>query len=161
MLIQKKKILRLSVLAAIAVMFLLGGSSSSFAQHKKYSAKDMPSGVVESFTKLYPTSQITGYDIEKEDGNTFYEIQSKEGSMNRDAQYTSDGKLVSVEESMNLSDLPAEVTAAINSKYPKAKITKAERITKGSETNFEVLIKSKKKKIELLINSKGDILSTE
>ncbi len=161
MIIPKKVVLKFSAFAALILMIIFSSSVSSYAQHKKYKESDMPKAVIESFNKLYPNVTVKGYDIETEDGKTFYEVESKDGSVSRDVLFSETGSLVSVEESMNVSDLSSDIVNTINSKYPKYKISKAEKITKGSDVSYEVLIKSNKKKVELVLNSKGEILETE
>lgn len=161
MIIQKKVILKLTVIATFAIILLLQASANSFAQDKKYTENDIPKSVLESFNKLYPNSNILGYDVETKDGQTFYEIESKQGTLKRDVKFNESGNLIETEESMNVKDLSSNIVAAINSQYPKSEITKSEKITTGSEVSYEVTIKSKKKKIELVLNSNGEILKTK
>jgi uncharacterized membrane protein YkoI len=147
----------------IFVFFLLffGLTANSFAQHKKYKESDMPKAVIETFNKMYPNATVIGYDIENEDGNKFYEIESKEGNISRDLQFNEDGSISEIEEQMNISDLPDKVVSAINTKYPNGTILKAEKVTKNSETLYETVVKNGKKKHEVRVNSGGDIISVE
>jgi len=148
------------IISCLVTFFLVFGSSP-YAQHKKYSSKDMPSSVIESFNKTYPNAQAVGYDIEKEHGNKYYEIESKEGSVRRDILFKEDGTIQEVEESMNVSDLSQDAVNSIENKYPGGKITKAETITQGNETFYEVIVKTSKKKYEVQVKTDGTIINDE
>ena len=54
------------------------------------------------------------------------------------------------------------VTEALEAKYPKATIKKAEEITKDDKVTFEVLIETAdKKKLEVVLDAKGKIVEEE
>lgn len=148
------------IISCLAVLFFVS-VNSSYGQHKKYTSKDMPSAVIESFNKTYPNAKAVGYDIEKEHGSKFYEIESKDGSIRRDILFKEDGTIQEVEESMNVSDLPKNAVNSIESNYPGGKITKAETVTKGNETFYEVIVKTRKKKYEVQVKADGTIINDE
>ena len=157
---MNKSINKPLIISFLITFFLMFGNSS-YAQHKKYTGKDMPGAVIQSFNNTYPDAQAVGYDIEKEHGNKYYEIESKEGSIKRDILFKEDGTIQEVEESMSVSDLPPDAVNSIESKYPGGKITNAETITKGSETFYEVIVKTKKKKYEVQVKADGMIINDE
>ena len=64
-----------TLLSLFALLFII----STNANAQKYTASDMPSAVLETFHKMYPNATAIGYDIEKENGTKYYEIESKEG----------------------------------------------------------------------------------
>ena len=148
----------------ILILPLLGFwlfTTNANAQHKKYTAKDMPSAVIETFNKMYPKASAIGYDIEKENGTKFYEIESKEGDIRRDLQFNEDGSISEIEEQINISDLPDKVVSAIGANYPKGTIAKAEKVTKGTDILYEVVVKIGKKKHEVRLNTNGDIINED
>jgi hypothetical protein len=70
------------------VMFAISLLSLSAAgQEKKITAKQVPAAVMAAFKSSYPNATIRGYAHEKEDGKTFYEIESREGTTQRDVLY--------------------------------------------------------------------------
>jgi hypothetical protein len=55
--------------------------------------------------------------------------------------YNADGTVIDIEEEMNAPDLPAPVTASLRKLYPKATITAAEKLTRGTTIQYELQIK--------------------
>lgn len=117
--------------------------------------KEMPAAVLAAFAKSYPKAKIIGYSKEVDEGKTVYEIESTEGATHRDVTYAADGTLVSVEESMDLSAMPAAVQQAVNKKFPGGKITKSEKVTKGTAVAFEFEIEFKGKTVEVVFDATG------
>jgi uncharacterized membrane protein YkoI len=157
----KKNILRSGVILLGLFILVFCYSDNSYAQNKKYTREDMPEAVIESFNKAYPNAEVSGYDIELENGSKFYEIESKEGSIRRDILFNQDGSIQEIEESMDISELSQTAMNSIQSKYPGSKVIKAERVTKNNEINYEVLVKFKKKKHEVVLNKDGLIINSE
>ena len=120
---------RLALVIATVALF----SFSAVAQEKKLTEKDVPAAVISAFKNAYPKAKIRGYALEKEDGKTFYEIESNEGTTQRDVQYNPDGTVAEVEESIAASDLPAAAQEAIRKQYPKAVISLAEKTVAGDK----------------------------
>ncbi|MEP7147239.1 MAG: PepSY-like domain-containing protein, partial [bacterium] len=143
----------INVIFAISLFSAI--SNISMAQEKKYSEKDIPSVVMESFKKLYPNAVITGYDVDNKKSGTTYEIESKDGSVQRDVEFTSTGNVTETGESISVNTLPANITSSIESKFNSAKILEAEKKIRGTEILYEVVIEHKNKKRELLINQNG------
>jgi uncharacterized membrane protein YkoI len=149
-----KKFMRL-ILAALAVSLL---SLSAFGQEKKVTARQVPAAVIAAFKTAYPNATIRGYAREKENGKTYYEIESREGTMTRDVLYNPDGTVAEIEESIAAGDLPAEAQEALHKQYPKAVISKAERTTVGDKVSYEVHAKQGKKRISMEFDSDGKVL---
>ncbi len=123
--------------------------------------KDVPKTILAAFEQSYPKAKVQGYSKETDKGKTVYEIESKEGKTARDVSYNEDGSLVSVEESIQYSELPETVRGAIAKEYPKHKAVICEKIMKGTTTEFEVLLKSGKQKIEVVYNPDGSVVEKE
>jgi uncharacterized membrane protein YkoI len=147
------KITRL-VLVATAVSLL---SISAAAQEKKITAQQVPAAVIAAFKSSYPNATIRGYAQEKENGKVFYEIESREGTTQRDVLYNADGTVAEVEESISASDLPADAQRAIKQKYPRAVITLAEKTTAGDTVGYEVSLRNGKKRIGMEFDSSGKV----
>ena len=154
----KNSKLVLFVILFYSVIFLCL-STNSFAQHRKYTESDMPKAVMDTFHKLYPNAMATGFDMEHENGITYFELESTEGSINRDFLFYEDGTIAEIEESILPDDLPDDVKNAISNKYPGKIILKAEKVTKGKSVVYDVEIKAKKKKRDLVIGTDGSIIS--
>lgn len=155
-----------SVLAALLVL----GTASS-AQEKKATKKatakaedqetqvqkkDVPEPVLAAFAKAYPKATIKGYAKEMEKGQTMYEVESVEGKTHRDVSFAPDGKLLVVEESMELKDVPAAVQQALEKKFPKAKVNLVEKVTEGTSIGYEFKVTTAEgKKAEVKFDARG------
>ena len=79
----------------------------------------------------------------------------------KDIQFDAEGNVIEIEETMNTADLPEKVVTAINNKYSNPTILKSEKVTKGADILYEVLIKAKKKKYEVRLDKEGNIVEVE
>ena len=102
----------------------------------------IPPAVEAAFKRAYPQATIKKVSKEKEDGVDQYEVESVDQGLARDLMYLPDGKVVSMEEELSAANLPPAVAAAIKTRYPKATITKRERltITKGNVVQYEAAL---------------------
>ncbi len=123
--------------------------------------KDVPQSIIKSFEQSYPQAKIKGYSKEDNEGKVAYEIESKDGKINRDILYNADGSVISIEESMLVSELPQLVQNSLKSEFSNAKIIQVERLIKGSEQHFEVILKVKKLKFEIMFGADGKIIKKE
>jgi hypothetical protein len=148
-----------SILVSLSIVCMLVGAFLiiSFAD-EKLAKKDVPSAVVAAFEKAYPKATVRGYGKEKENGKTFYEVESSEGTISRDVLFTPEGKIVEVEESMPPSELPQAISKAFLGKFPKATITKAEKIMHDNKTGYEVAGQQDSKRVSMELDSDGKIL---
>ena len=72
-----------------------------------------------------------------------------------------DGTILEIEKEIPVADLPKPVADALKAKYPKAKVAKAEEITKGKKKSFEVHLKDGDKSLEAVLDPSGKILKEE
>ncbi|MCX6538366.1 MAG: hypothetical protein NT151_05455 [Acidobacteria bacterium] len=103
-------------------------------------AAKLPKLILDAFKKAYPKAVIKNVAEEKENGKTTWEVESTDSGLARDLIYNPDGTVVEFEEVVAATSLPPAVTAALKAKYPKATITKAEKLFKGKATTFEMAI---------------------
>ena len=151
------------LLSCTAALFFLSAFclSMSFAQEQSIKKKEMPKGILASFQKAYPKAKTVGFSKETDEGEVFYEIESTEGTIHRDVTYAADGSLLSVEETLPLDQLPEPVRSTISNEYPGAKVTRCEKVTKPSSTEFEVVVSSGKQNYELVLSEDGTVLKKE
>jgi hypothetical protein len=57
--------------------------------------------------------------------------------------------------------LPDAVRQALDQKYPKGKIVKAEKITRGSKVEYEAVVAAEGKKSEVVLDPAGKVLKVE
>ena len=156
-----KKIAVSLLLVSLLAIPSMAQKSEKGDEEQTIKRKDVPKAILAAFVKSYPKAKVKGYSKETEEGKTVYEIESKEGTAARDVLYAADGTVISIEESLSYSELPDAVRNTITKEYPKAKASKCEKIIKGSITEFEVLLKSGKENVEVVIDSAGNVAEKE
>jgi hypothetical protein len=120
-------------------------------------AAKLPKAILDAFKKTYPKAVIKNVAEEKADGKTTWEVESTDSGLARDLVYNPDGTVVDIEEEVAAASLPSAVTAALKAKYPKAAITKAEKLTTGKTFVYELTITGagEVKSIELTADGKA------
>ena len=153
--------MRIQRLFPAALLLLLAGlpvSSRLPAQEKKISKKDVPPPVLTAFEKAYPHAKIRGTSTEVENGKTYFEIESMDGTRSRDILYNADGTVAEIEEVVAVGTLPEAVRTAVGKEFPKAKIAKAERTTKGTDISYEVHVSLGSKRGSVVVDPSGKVL---
>ena len=140
-----------------ALALLLGGGATAFAQDGELTiqCKEVPAAVTSAFAKAYPTATIKGCAKEVEKGQTSYEISSIDGKTARDILYHADGKLIVVEETIDIGSLPEPVQRAAHEKVPKGEIILAEKLTHDSSVTYELQVKDKGETMEIVLDPDG------
>jgi len=100
-----------------------------------------PAAVSAAFKKAYPNATIKNVSKETENGKVEYEIESMDGSQARDLVYRPDGTVVLYEELIPESAVPAAVVSAIKVKYPKATVSRCEKLFQDGTMNYELVLK--------------------
>jgi hypothetical protein len=145
--------------SVVCLCLLFGvGRNAGTAGEKKISKKKIPSAVLTAFKTDYPNATIKGQAVETEKGKKYYEIESVDGKTGRDLLYTPDGKISEIEEDMDISTLSAEMKGTVDKAYPGGKLVKAEKVTRGASTTYELHVKVGKKTKEVALDASGKIL---
>jgi len=145
-----------SCLLGLGLLVAVGGAS---AQEKRITKSEMPAPVLAAFAKAFPKAQAVAYAQEKEDGKTLYEVESKEGTIHRDVTFEADGKLVVVEESIDVKELPAAVRSALAKEKGKCEL--AEKLIRGQVIEYEFHMKDGKSEFEVVMDASGKVLKRE
>ena len=149
----------ISAVAILGSLLLL--STRLIPQEQSITKKDVPKAVLAAFEKFFPKAHLKGFSKEMDEGRTLFEIESVEGKVNRDVTYTADGTLVSVEETVPVSEFPNSVRTALAKDFPKARISKSEKITKGQTVQYEVVLAVGEKHFEVVYDSSGKVVEKE
>ena len=150
--------MRIQRLFPAALPLLLAGllvSPRVPAQDRKISRKDVPPAVLAAFEKAYPHAKIRGMSTEVENGKTYFEIESVDGTQARDVLYLADGTVAEVEEVVAAGTLPEAVKTAVGKEFARAKIVKAERTLKGTVISYEVHVSLGSKKGSIVVDPSG------
>jgi hypothetical protein len=145
---------------------LLAWVSAAAADEQKVALKDLPKAVVDAVKARFPAAEMKEASKETEDGKTTYEVSIEDKGKTVDISATIEGKITAIETKIAAADLPAAVAQAIEAKYPKATVQKAEQIVEFEGSNesqsYEVVLKTEAKKaIEVKLSPEGKILKTE
>lgn len=112
-------------------------------------AAKVPPAIAAAFKNAYPNAVIKAASSEKENGKIVWEIESVDGKTHRDIIYAPDGTPQVIEEQITVADVPPVVLAALKTRYPKATVTKYEKLTRGSATSFEMILKGGPAEVEI------------
>lgn len=146
---------------AVSIIYLFITSTNMYAQEKKISEKEVPASVMSAFHKAYPKAEIKGTSIETEKGKKYYEIESIEGTKHIDLLISKDGQIAEVEETIPVEQLPSRIMKTLETKFKEMKIDKAEKVTRGAISNYELVIESSMGKREVKLNAAGKLLKSE
>ena len=122
----------------------------------KLKRHEVPEAVLGAFNRAYPKARVNAYLRETREGKTVFELETIERSTHRDLIYSPAGEILEIEESLSPSALPGAVKTAVDGLYPRAKIIKAEMVTKGTSTVYEAIVNVKGKSITLLFRENGE-----
>ena len=150
-----------TMIGLLAGVMVLLGMSSVQAQEKKVNVKELPKAVTASFQKTYPKATITGASTEVEDGKSMYEVESKDGTINRDLLFTDQGEIFEIEESMSPESLPADIKSALEKQFTKYKLIKAEKVSHGAKVEYEFKVKSHNKMYAVILDSSAKIVKSD
>ena len=138
----------MKVLHFITVIFLILSTVAANAG----CAKNVPAVILQAFNKAHPGNEAAEW---KQSGDS-YIVMFTEENRAKSITYNSKAMIESLEEQVNLSELPTEIIAYINEQHPDGVIRKAILITKtGKKDFFRVTIKG----LDLLFDSGGNYLS--
>ena len=148
---------------AILSLGLLAAVGAVRADEETIGLKDLPKAVRAAVKAKFPEGKLIKAAKEEDEGKTIYEVVVEEDDAKIDVAVSAKGKILEVERTIEPKELPKAVAATLKSKYPKARIKKAERVVKyeddEEEKFFEVLLASKgKEDVEVKLSAKGKIL---
>lgn len=128
------------------------------AADTKMKMEDLPLAVQDTVKEQTKTGTLSGVSKEVEKGKTMYEVETKVGGKTRDLMLNETGEVLSVEEEVDLDSIPAPAKAAFQKRAAGGSIEKVEKVTAGSNVNYEAELKLKSgKKVEAAFNADGSV----
>src|SRR5262245_30459728 len=144
------------MVAASGIIALLSAQTLPLAAaEQKIACKSVPEPVSDAFKAAYPKAVVKGCAKETDKDKVAYEFSSEEGKTHRDVVYSEDGKLMVAEETVPFDTAPDAVKAAVKKKYPKGKVTLAEKLTGEGGVKYEFRVKSGGQTVEAGFDEKG------
>jgi len=101
------------------------------AQGKSLQLKDLPAAVQKTVQDTLKGGEIKSISKEVEKGVTQYEVETIRNGKHRDFNVDAKGKLLVVEEEVELSSIPAAAKAAIEKKAAGGKVRTVESVDHG------------------------------
>ena len=114
-----------AVWTAVAFAALAGAAAKSLA------LRDLPAPVQKTVSDNLKGGEIKNISKEVEKGVTEYEIETMLNGKHRDFDVTAAGKLVDVEQEVDIASIPAAAKTAIEKKFPGGKLVMVESVDKG------------------------------
>jgi hypothetical protein len=156
---ESMNITRKMSMAIMAVLFIVGMSS---AQERKIKRPDLPPAVEKTVAEVSKDATIRGFNIEKENGRTSYEVEMVVNGHSKDVQIDPSGTVTEVEEEVAMDSLSAAVKAGLAAKASGGKIVKVESLTKkGKLVAYEAKVETSGKRSEVQVGPDGKPLDHE
>lgn len=134
----------------------------SYGAEKKTSQSELPAAVQRTAQEQSRGATIKGYSKDSENGHLEYEIEMTVDGHSKDVSIAPDGRVLEVEEQVQLNSLPANVQQALKTKAGKGEITKVESIVKrGKLVAYEAQVKADGGHREIQVSPVGNTLSHE
>jgi hypothetical protein len=159
----EEQVMRKSIFVGMGVVLgLCLLAAAARADEEKIELDKLPKAVKDAVKKAYPDGELKSAEKVKENGKETFEVVLKNKRESLELVLTPEGKILAVEKEIAIKDLPKAVTEAIDAKYPKSTLKKAEEVTKDKKITYEVVIETAdKKKLEVELDPKGKFVEEE
>jgi uncharacterized membrane protein YkoI len=141
---------------------LVASAAASSASEREVRHADLPAAVQKTAQEQSKGAVIRRYVKDNEDGQLEYEVEMTIDGHSKDVAIAPNGKLLEVEEQVNLDSLSAAVRQGLQKKAGKGAITKVESITKkGQIVAYEAQVQTAGKHSEIQVGPDGQALQHE
>ena len=147
------------ILIACLLGICLLPAGSSFSQEKKMTLKSLPPNVQNTVREQTKGATVLGISKEVEDGKTQYEVETMVNGRTRDFMVAADGKLLDVEDQMDLASVPSAVKATIQKEAGQGKILRIESVKRdGTLQAYAAILQKGARKWEIQVKSDGKLV---
>jgi hypothetical protein len=101
----------------------------------------LPEPVAKTFQAAFPKAQITKLDVDEEDGVTVYDLEFREGTVEKETDITADGTMLEFTVVISLKEVPALARKAIRAAAKGGRIGRIEQVAISHETKDGKVIK--------------------
>ena len=150
---------KLIFLMSVTLLMTLAVSAQTVTLERPVGKTDVPSPVLKAFKSAYPQASARSYMKVEVNGVPFYRIASLEKDLHRNVTYNPDGSVAKLEERIAANELPAVAQQAIQEKYPKAKVARAEKVTQGDRIEYKADVRKGGKSFDLFFDADGKLIS--
>jgi hypothetical protein len=129
---------------------------------QKIPLAELPKVVLDAVKAKFPAAELKEAAKETERGKTTFEVSLKDKGAAVDVIVSAEGKITEIERALDVKDLPTKVRSAINAKYPKSTVKKAEERIEfedgEEERSHEVqLVTADGKTLEVVVDENGKV----
>jgi uncharacterized membrane protein YkoI len=135
--------LRALVICGLAIVGFALSSSSSRGQ-KRSSEVKLPNPVKKTFAAKFPNGEIFKVDVEEENGVTVYDLEFKDGGVEKETDITADGTMLEFTVVVDAKAVPEAVMKTIKRAAEGATIKRIECVEIGYDTKEGKVIKRPK-----------------
>lgn len=134
----------------------------AIAADKKISKNELPKEVQKTADEQSKGAIVRGYSKEIEGGQLEFEVQLQVKGHSKDVSIAPNGKVLEIEEQVEMESLPQNVRSALEARSKSGKITRIESITKqGVIVAYEAQISRSGKHSEIQVSPQGQALDHE
>ena len=131
-------------------------------QERKINRSDLPAAVEKTVAAQSHEATVRGFSREEENGQMFYEAELIVSDHDKDVLIDANGKVVEIEEQVEIGSLPAAVKDGLQARAGKGKLLKVESITKGDKlVAYEAKVMAGGKRSEAQVGPDGKPLDHE
>ena len=131
-------------------------STTLFAADAKVQFATLPAAVRAAAKTQATDAEIIGASKETEKGRTIYEVETKRDGKSRDFSFDVHGKLLELEQEIELNSIPATAKEALQKRAAGGNIQKVESVTAGKSVTYEATVITKAgKHTEIAVNADG------
>ncbi len=124
-------------------------------REQRVTRRELPAAVARSVDAQARGATIRGFSREKENGQTFYEVELRVNGHTRDVLMDTTGAVVEVEEQVDIATLPAAVREGLMAAAGSGKLRSVESVTKGGQTAYEGHVNTNGKWSEIKVGPDG------
>lgn len=141
-----------SIYLLIAAVALTGISVAE----KRVKRSDLPVRVQRTADAESIGATVVGYSMDAEDGRVEYEVHLMVNGHSKDVTIDPSGKVLEVEEQVEIDSLPFDVVSGLRQEAGQRKITKVESLTKHGEiVAYEAQVESGGQHTEVQVGPHG------
>jgi hypothetical protein len=124
-------------------------------QEQRVTRRDLPAAVVRTVDAQAHGARIRGFSKEKENGQTFYEVELRVHGHTKDVLMDTTGAVVEVEEQVDIAKLPAAVREGLIAAAGSGKLRSVESVTRAGQTAYEGRVNTNGKWSEIKVGPDG------
>jgi len=144
------------VAMAPVVLTIIGVTTMAGAVEKRISRDDLPAVARKTADEQARGATVRGYSKEVENGQLEFEVQLVTNGFTKDVSIAPDGRVLEVEEQVDMESLPGEVKFGLRTEAKKGKIRKVESLKKGGKlVAYEAQVVTAGKRSEIQVGPNG------